>query len=135
LIKYFRSAWLVLTALLLIAGTAFASLDSDELSAIARLTESLNQQFVGGTIVSGDAADLALKESNAAQSRLQNWFEQAEKNCHNNFFVNSCLNDVKHEGRKHIVVLQRIALEAKALQRKLRVEELDRELAQKQTKP
>ncbi|MFZ6656152.1 hypothetical protein [Undibacterium sp. TJN19] len=116
-------------------GVAFASSDADEISAIAHLTESLNQQFAGGSIVTGEAADLALKESTAAQTRLQNWFEQAEKTCHNNFFVNSCLNDVKQERRKHIVVLQRISLEAKSLQRKLHIEELDRELAQKQTKP
>ncbi len=108
---------------------------SSELAQIANLAASLDQRYVAGSITNAEQAEAALKESSAAQLRLQSWYEQSERACHQTFFVNDCLNDVKQHRRQYIVSLQRIALEAKALQRKLRIEQLDKELEQRQAKP
>ncbi|MFZ6742623.1 hypothetical protein ACO0LC_05335 [Undibacterium sp. JH2W] len=118
-----------------IAFSAQAVPDSDELAQIAGSTASLDQKYAAGSLSTAEQADSALKESSAVQQRLQRWYEQADRACHQIFFVNDCLNDVKQQRRQYIVSLQRISLEAKALQRKLRIDELDRDLAKKQAKP
>ncbi|MBI3727682.1 MAG: hypothetical protein HY254_05030 [Burkholderiales bacterium] len=118
-----------------IATCAQAMPGGSELAQIANLAASLDQKYVAGSINSAEQAEAALKESSAAQLRLQSWYEQSERACHQTFFVNDCLNDVKQHRRQYIVSLQRIALEAKALQRKLRIEQLDKELEQRQAKP
>ncbi|MFZ6766164.1 hypothetical protein ACO0LM_03695 [Undibacterium sp. Di26W] len=120
---------------LALTSPAMAIPDSNELSAIAGLTTTLDQKYAPGSITTGEVADIALKEATVAQQRLQNWYEQADKACHSKFFVNDCLDDTKQQRRQYIVVLQRISLEAKALQRKLHIEQLDRELLQRQAKP
>ncbi|MFZ6721069.1 hypothetical protein [Undibacterium sp. Ji49W] len=120
---------------LAITSPAMAAPDSNELSAIVGMTTALDQKYPPGSITTGDTADAALKEATAAQQRLQSWYEQADKVCHDKFFVNDCLDDTKQQRRQYIVVLQRISLEAKALQRKLHIEQLDKELLQKQAKP
>lgn len=126
---------LVLLAQMIFAAHALATPGSTELTQIANLSASLDQKYAAGTIGSAEQAELALQESNAAQLRLQSWYEQSERACHDTFFVNDCLSDVKQKRRLYIVALQRISLEAKALQRKLHIEQLDRELAQRQAKP
>ena len=120
---------------MMLAAQVLAMPGSNELTLIANLTVSLDQKYAAGSITTSEQAEIALKESNVAQLRLQSWFEQSERACHQTFFVNDCLSDVKQQRRLHIVSLQRIALEAKALQRKLRIDQLDQELAQKQIKP
>ncbi len=112
-----------------------ATSDSDELSQIASLTVSLDHQFAANSIVTAELADDALKQSTAAQTRLQNWFVHAERACYDKFFVNDCLSEVKHRRREHNLILQRISLEAKAEHRKLHIEQLDKELAERQAKP
>ena len=118
-----------------VATCAQAMPGSSELAQIANLAASLDQRYVAGSITNAEQAEAALKESSAAQLRLQSWYEQSERACHQTFFVNDCLNDVKQHRRQYIVSLQRIALEAKALQRKLRIDQLDKELEQRQAKP
>lgn len=115
--------------------TAQAAPGGNEISQIADLTASLDQRFAAGSISTTEIADAALKESTAAQTRLQNWFEQSERHCYDRFFVNDCLSDVKQQRRQHNLILQRISLEAKATQRRLHIEQIDRELAEKQAKP
>ncbi|MFZ3002246.1 MAG: hypothetical protein WA071_18165 [Undibacterium umbellatum] len=129
------SVTLALLVQMMLAAHALAMPGSNELTLIANLTVSLDQKYAAGSITTLEQAEIALKESNAAQLRLQSWYEQSERACHQTFFVNDCLSDVKLQRRLYIVSLQRIALEAKALQRKLRIDQLDKELAQKQIKP
>lgn len=126
---------LALLMQLFISAHALAIPGSNELTQIANLTASLDQKYVAGSISTAEQAEIALKESNAAQLRLQSWYEQADRACHQTFFVNDCLNDVKQQRRQYIVSLQRIALEAKALQRKLRIDQLDKELEQRLARP
>lgn len=126
---------LALVLLCLSTMPAYATPDSNELSQIVNLTASLDQKYAAGSIRTAEQAESALKESTATQARLQSWYERADKTCHGNFFVNNCLNEIKEQRRLYIVVLQRIALEAKALQRKLRIDQLDRDLAERQAKP
>ena len=116
-------------------AAAMATPDSKELSQIAEQTASLDQRFAPGSINTAELADEAVKVSSVAQQRLQAWYVQAERACHDQFFVNDCVNDVKQQRRQHILILQRISLEAKALQRKLHIEQLDRDLAERQSKP
>ncbi|MCH8621733.1 hypothetical protein [Undibacterium sp. TS12] len=126
---------LALVLLCLSTMPAYATPDSNELSQIVNLTASLDQKYPAGSIRTAEQAESALKESTATQVRLQSWYERADKTCQGNFFVNNCLNEIKEQRRLYIVVLQRIALEAKALQRKLRIDQLDRDLAERQAKP
>ncbi|MBC3916220.1 hypothetical protein H8L32_01860 [Undibacterium sp. CY18W] len=135
MIKNFLTICVAVLLQLALSSPAAAVPDSNELSAIVGLTAALDQKYAPGSITTGTTADVALKEATAAQQRLQSWYEQAEKACHNKFFVNDCLDDTKQQRRQYIVVLQRISLEAKALQRKLHIEQLDQELLQKQAKP
>jgi len=114
--------------------SVFADDGKQELAQIATVVHALDARFPAGGIQTNDAADVAIKESAEAQERLQNWYVVAEHHCYNTFFVNDCLKEIKVERREYLPTLQRISLEAKALQRQIKVMERDRETAQKQAK-
>lgn len=118
---------------LLLVYPAFASDVNDELTSIVSLTKRLDAQYAPNAIVTPEAAAMALQESDAAQLRLQAWVTQAESACHQKFFVNSCLSDVRVERRASLDILHRIATEAKALQRRVHIQQLDEALARKQS--
>lgn len=120
-------------ALALLAPTAFAQTGKEELAAIAALVGGLDARHASGSIQTAEAAESALQESHAAQTRLQEWYAQAERGCQEVFFVNACLSEIKLQRRQQQTVLRRITIEARALQRKLHIQQLDRALQQKQS--
>ena len=101
---------------------------------LAQLTKTittLNQTYAAGVIESSAMSELAIVEANAAKNDVLKWYAQAEQTCYENFFVTSCLNDIKLTRRDKLAILQRINVEAKAWQRKQRIEELDTKLQEK----
>ncbi|MFZ6849004.1 hypothetical protein [Undibacterium sp. RuRC25W] len=112
----------------------FAEDGKQEFMQVSALVHALDERFPAGSIQTNDAAEVAIKESADAQTRLQNWYVVSEHHCYNTFFVNDCLKEIKVERRAYLPTLQRISLEAKALQRQIKVMERDRETAQKQSK-
>lgn len=120
--------------LLLVAPMASATPDLTELNGIAASTRELDTRYQRDTILSIEQADAALTETTALQTRLQTWYSHSEHACRELFFVNDCLADIKRLRRTQTLVLNRISIEAKALQRKLHIQQLDQDLLQKQMK-
>ncbi|MBI3285947.1 MAG: hypothetical protein HYZ65_14020 [Burkholderiales bacterium] len=115
----------------LLAAPLHAQTPADEYAALSAQVKELATRHAD--LQTAGQAEAALQETGAAQSRLQAWYAQAERACHAAFFVNSCLGDIKLQRRQQQTVLQKITLEAKALQRRLHIEQLDRALQQKQS--
>lgn len=87
--------------------------------------EELDRQYRVGSIVSAPLAELALSQTEAAQTTLQSLLRTGEQACAEKFFVNSCLEDQKHWRRKVQDLLKRINIEAKSFLRRNRVVKLD----------
>ena len=113
---------------------AFADDGKHDLAQISIEVHTLDERYPAGGIQTSESAEMAIQESVAAQDRLQNWYVVAEHHCYHTFFVNDCLKEIKLERRQYLPTLQRISLEAKTLQRQIKVMEHDRETAQKQSK-
>lgn len=114
------------------AGAADDAVLDKELEQISSEVKNLDHLFPAKGISSADAAETALDQSQQLQNRLNVWANGAERYCYKTFFVNDCIKGVKLHRRENLPILQRISVEAKALQRQLRVMERDKELAQKQ---
>lgn len=96
-----------------------------ELRELNKTIVTLDTQYAAGSIQSSASAEEALSETAFAQEDLQVWYLQMERECYEKFFVNYCLNEGKMLRRNHTAVLQRIIVEAKALQRRQHIEQLD----------
>jgi hypothetical protein len=98
---------------------------------LTKTIATLDRTYSAGAIGSSTMSEQAIVEANAAKNDVQKWYVQAEQTCYENFFVTSCLNDIKLMRRNKLAILQRINVEAKAWQRKQRIEELDAKLQEK----
>lgn len=130
-----RLSTLLITAVtgILVLPTADVMAEQNKFT-LAQLTKTvttLDQTYAAGAIESLVMSDLAIDEANAAKNDVQKWYAQAEQTCYEKFFVTSCLNDIKLFRRDKLAILQRINVEAKAWQRKQRIEELDAKLQEK----
>ena len=96
-----------------------------ELRELNKTIVTLDTQYASGSIQSLASAEEALTETSLAQEDLQVWYLQMERDCYQKFFVNYCLNEGKMIRRNHTALLQRIIVEAKALQRRQHIEQLD----------
>jgi colicin import membrane protein len=98
---------------------------------LADVISTLNLTYSAGAIQSANMAEQAIVEANKTKIDLLKWYAQAEQACAEKFFVTSCLNDIKLVRRDKLSILQRITVEAKAWQRKQRIEQLDEKLQEK----
>jgi colicin import membrane protein len=110
---------------------AMAGQDMPTLSQISKMVTVLDVAYAPGSIQNPFMAEKAIDEANAAKIELQKWFVQSEIACYEKFFVTSCLNDIKRNRRSNTDILQRIIVEAKALQRLKHIEQLDEQLMEK----
>ncbi len=117
--------------LVLSAGDVMAQQSKLTLPQLTKAIASLDQIYAAGAIGSLSMSEQAIVEANAAKNDVQKWYAQAEQTCAENFFVTSCLNDIKLTRRDKLAILQRINVEANAWQRKQRIEELDAKLQEK----
>jgi hypothetical protein len=113
------------------AADAMAQQSKLTLEQLTKTISTLDQTYSAGAISSPIMSEQAIVEVNAAKNDVQKWYVQAEQKCAENFFVTSCLNDIKLTRRDKLAILQRINVEAKAWQRKQRIEELDATLLEK----
>lgn len=101
---------------------------------LASQSEALQSRYPAGSIVADPQAEQALQEAQKIQQSLQVWAQQAETECYERFFVYACLQDVRQTRRLHADKIQAIILEAKSTQRRIRLQERDQELLQRNTK-
>lgn len=116
------------------AQWSYAGEQPDELKTIATLVRTMDAQYPVNSIHTNEEAETIVAQSEGLQQRLQNWYVSAERHCYDLFFVNNCLKQIKIDRREYLPILQRMELEAKAVQRQLRIIARDQELAKKQTK-
>ncbi|MBC3868765.1 hypothetical protein [Undibacterium oligocarboniphilum] len=116
------------------AQWSYAGEQPDELKIIAVQVHAMDTQYPVNSIHTNEEAESIVTQSEALQQRLQNWYVSAERHCYDLFFVNNCLKQIKIDRRQYLPTLQRMEIEAKAVQRQLRIIARDQELAQKQTK-
>lgn len=107
--------------------------DKAALPQLNRTITSLDKAYAAGSIQTLTMAEQALAETDSAKITLQKWYVQSELACYEKFFVTYCLNGIKLIRRDNNDILQRITVEAKALQRKQHIEELDEKLKEKKT--
>ena len=96
-----------------------------------QIIKALDVTYSTGAIQSAIMAEQAIVEASTTKNDLQKWYAQAEQTCAEKFFVTSCLNDIKLVRRDKLSILQRITIEAKAWQRKQRIEQLDLKLQER----
>ena len=130
-----RLSTLLITAAIgiLVLPTTDVMAEQNKLT-LAQLTKTvakLDQTYAAGAIESSTMSEQAIIEANTAKNDVQQWYVQAEQACYEKFFVTSCLNDITLTRRDKLAILQRINVEAKAWQRKQRIEELDAKLQEK----
>jgi hypothetical protein len=94
----------------------------------------LDGRYPAGSIATLEAADLAIDQAEAGEQRLTPWYAMVEQACHQRFFVNSCLHDLKVQRRAFKTVLQRIDVEAKAFERRQHIEQLDKNLEERRAR-
>ena len=137
-------AFLILPRLLLCSSVVvFSSLanaatatDSGaaRLAAIAADVAALDGRYPAASLRDSDSAATALLETQGLQQSLQTWYLDTQHHCYELFFVNNCLKQSKLDRRHYRPVLDRVAFEAQALQRRLRAEQRDRDTVEKQAK-
>ena len=96
-----------------------------------QIISNLDRTYSVGVIQSAVMAERAIAGASSTSNDLQSWYLQAEQSCGDKFFVTSCMNDIKLVRRDKLGILQRIKIEAKAWQRKQRIDELDHKLQEK----
>ncbi|MES2047584.1 MAG: hypothetical protein V4447_04225 [Pseudomonadota bacterium] len=135
-----RLSTLLFTALIgtgifvLPVGDAMAQQSKLTLEQLTKTIATLDQTYSAGAIESSAMSEQAIVEVSVAKGDVLKWYAQAEQTCYDKFFVTSCLNDIKLNRRDKLAILQRINVEAKAWQRKQRIDELDTKLQEKNSK-
>ncbi|MEB0140301.1 MULTISPECIES: hypothetical protein [unclassified Undibacterium] len=115
------------------AATA-ADSGAGRLAAIAADVAVLDVRYPAGSLSDSAGAAAALLATQGLQQNLQTWYLDTQHHCYELFFVNNCLKQSKLDRRRYRPVLDRVAFEAQALQRRLRAEQRDRETVEKQAK-
>ncbi len=83
---------------------------------------ALQQQFNRGSISTKALAELALSKSEILQATMLLQLKENEQACNQNFFVNSCLQDVRLKRRELQEILRAINIEAKSFLRRSRAD-------------
>ncbi len=111
------------------------SVESDPAGKSMQDSAAIARRYPTGTIVSVEAADEAIRQIKLERAAIDADHLQQEEACTPTFFTNSCLNKAKERRRAALATLRPVEIEANAFKRRARVEERDREIAAKQSKP
>lgn len=98
---------------------------------IAERIGRFQKHFPSHSITTSQEAQAALDQSVQLRTEIESWYQHAQTACYERFFVNMCLNDLKLTRRTYSDALQTVVVEAKQLQRKIRLQELDDQTAAK----
>lgn len=96
--------------------------------------QTLRERYPASSIHSTETSRQALLEVKQMRMRIETRFEEEQKACYPKFFTNICLNKAKDKQRQDLLNLRPIEIEANAFNRKQRVVERDRRLAEKAVK-
>jgi hypothetical protein len=91
----------------------------------------LDARYPAFSILTAESAETAVQVTTQTEAEMEYWFDRQQISCYDKFFMNACIKDGKLKRRGLVLVLHRINIEAKALQRKLHIDQLDRDLAEK----
>jgi len=83
---------------------------------------ALEKEFAKSRVLSAKSADLALLKLDAIQNKLQTQLQERETACLENFFTNSCLQEVRLKRRELQEILRNIGIEAKSFLRRARAD-------------
>ncbi|MBY0572498.1 MAG: hypothetical protein K2P84_02355 [Undibacterium sp.] len=100
---------------------------TQDMESITEIVQKLAVEFATGSIISSEIADLALLKTEQAQRNLQDSLKKHEAQCYDNFFVNSCLDDLRLKRRQLQDLLKRISIEAKSYLRKAKAMKVEEE--------
>ena len=116
--RFLRAAVLVLLGLLSVSASAF----TPDMKAIEDKT--LTERYPEGTLMSREAADQLLPDVKSARAKLRDEAEYADRRCQENFFTNSCREDVRQAKMRQEARLLTLESQAKKVVRedKARIE-------------
>ena len=112
-----KPAVFLLVSLMSLSAAAF----TPDLKALEDMT--LVTRYPQGSLVSRESAEHALSEVKKAQSRLKEQADYAHRRCEENFFVNSCRDDVREAGIRQERRLFQIEKEARGVIRSFNAKE------------
>lgn len=104
-------------------------------SAADSVSAGMTERYPAGSIRSVEIADQALADVQQGRSRAEEKFAEDERRCFPKFFVTSCMDAAKEELRRALAQIQEVEVEANAFKRRAKVEERDKALAEKISKP
>ncbi len=123
--KYVMLALLLIGIISAVPVRAQTSRAKPSFADLSAQTIALEATYHPDSIQSLPISEKALSEVMVLESELKLWFSDAEQACYDKFFVNACLNTTKLKLREKMAIMQGIKVEAKAFQRKHRIEQLD----------
>jgi hypothetical protein len=83
---------------------------------------ALEKEFGKSKILSVQLAELALLKLDSVQSKLQTQLQERETACLDDFFTNSCLQELKLKRRELQEILRNISIDAKSFLRRARAD-------------
>jgi Ca2+-binding EF-hand superfamily protein len=83
---------------------------------------ALEKEFGKSKILSVQLAELALLKLDSVQSKLQTQLQERETACLDDFFTNSCLQELKLKRRELQEILRNIGIDAKSFLRRARAD-------------
>lgn len=96
--------------------------------------QTLRERYPVDSIQSTETSRQALLDVKQMRTRIEARYEEDKKACYPKFFTTICLDKVKDKQRQDLANLRPIEVEANAFNRKQRVVERDRRLAEKAVK-
>lgn len=105
-----------------------------DLPAQTETAQTLRERYPDDSIQSTETARQALAEVKQMRAEIDARFEKDRRACFPKFFTNICLNKVKDRQREDLAALRPIEIQANAFNRKQRVVERDKRLAEKAAK-
>lgn len=91
-------------------------------------------RYPTGSISSAEMAERAVAEVGKARARIEAQFEADQRACYEKFFANECIDNAKERRRHALAQVRPIEVEANAFQRRERVAERDKALADRNAK-
>jgi colicin import membrane protein len=116
----------------LLASTAIMTLCSACASPPPVVDTNVKIDFpLAAPITSVEQADTVLDAVSLARAQIDWRYRQKEQICYSKFFMNSCLKDAKDERRHDLAIVKKSEVAANYFKRKNDVEEMDRNLVEK----
>lgn len=97
----------------------------------AVLSADFVTRYPAGSILTANAADLALAEALTVRGQIESQFVLEERACYPTFFASSCLENAQERRREALARMRPVEVEANTFNRRMRVLDRDRALEEK----